>query len=265
MVKIELNNPYLKRINKYEKSEKIKVTIKVNNQMQEIESSKPFAITFSEVICSHYIRDNTFQSVDSNTELKSSETLPILNDIFQFNEKSWECNEIVLKDLFRVGLNLQIQDLIDLYQAHVINNMVIDKNNCIELLEFYFDISDEDKLKECINFISANFYGIDLDKLKLISKKLGLSILQQIICNDLISVKDEDSLANFVISLTEDSNIFNPLYEGIHFEFCIKLTLYHLKELIDADNDKNICVSLCQALIRAVSYTHLTLPTTERV
>ncbi|EAX86889.1 hypothetical protein TVAG_330220 [Trichomonas vaginalis G3] len=133
--------------------------------------------------------------------------------------------------------------------------MKIDKNNCIQLLEFYFDISSKEKISECIDFISSHFYEINKDQLKTISKKLGIDILQRIFCNDKLELDGEDSFANFIISLTKESKEFYPLIENIYFEFCNEQTIKDIQNLTDTNNFQNIVNSFGDSLLRIKNHS----------
>ncbi|EAX82935.1 hypothetical protein TVAG_075030 [Trichomonas vaginalis G3] len=135
------------------------------------------------------------------------------------------------------------------------DNMKIDKNNCIQLLEFYFDICSNDKVVECSKFIASHFFEIDSNQLKNISKKLGIDILQQIFSSDELTLEDEDSLANFIVSLTQENNDFYQLIENIHFEFCNENIIKKIKDLANSNNYQNIVNSLSDSLVRSRNHS----------
>ncbi|EAY01044.1 hypothetical protein TVAG_295780 [Trichomonas vaginalis G3] len=133
---------------------------------------------------------------------------------------------------------------------HVIDKMKIDNKNCVDLLEFYFDISSQENILECIKYISSNFSAIDSNKLKLISNKLGIDILQQIFSSDELLLEDEDSLANFIISLAKENEKFYSLIENIHFEFCNEQIIKSMKDIVDSNNYQCVVNSLSDSLLR---------------
>ncbi|EAX87151.1 hypothetical protein TVAG_330190 [Trichomonas vaginalis G3] len=251
MVLIQLNNQVLQRINNYQALDKFILTI--NNV--EIALTKSFAVAISEAFYSQYLLDNNFAKIDITTEVKSPDTYNILKDILQLKKTEIECDETILKDIFHIGTTLRIQELIDLYKVHIIDQMKIDKNNCIQLLEFYFDISSKEKISECIDFISSHFYEINKDQLKTISKKLGIDILQRIFCNDKLELDGEDSFANFIISLTKESKEFYPLIENIYFEFCNEQTIKDIQNLTNTNNFQNIVNSFGDSLLRIKNHS----------
>ena len=250
-VLIQLNNQVLQRINNYQALDKVILTI--NNV--EIALTKSFAVAISEAFYSQYLLDNNFAKIDITTEVKSPDTYNILKDILQYRKTEIECDETILKDIFHIGTTLQIQELIDLYKVHIIDQTKIDKNNCIQLLEFYFNISSKEKISECIDFISSHFYEINKDQLKTISKKLGIDILQRIFCNDKLELDDEDSFANFIISLTKESKEFYLLIENIYFEFCNERTIKDIQNLTDTNNFQNIVNSFGDSLLRIKNHS----------
>ncbi|EAY01695.1 hypothetical protein TVAG_316820 [Trichomonas vaginalis G3] len=146
------------------------VILTVNNV--EIQINKYFAVAISQMIYNTYVLDNNTLKIDIKTKVESQETYEVLKEILQYNKTEFECNDTISKDLFYIGNKLGIQELIDPYKTHVIDKMVLDKNNCIQLLEIYFDICSESKISECVDFISSHFYEIDQNDLKSISKKL---------------------------------------------------------------------------------------------
>ncbi|EAY03272.1 hypothetical protein TVAG_299350 [Trichomonas vaginalis G3] len=251
MVLIQLNSQILQRINNYQALDKVILTI--NNV--EIALTKSFAVAISESFYAQYLLDNNFAKIDITTEVKSPDTYNILKDILQLKKTEIECDETILKDIFHIGTTLRIQELIDLYKVHIIDQMKIDKNNCVQLLEFYFDISSKEKISECIDFISSHFYEINKDQLKTISKKLGIDILQRIFCNDKLELDNEDSFANFIISLTKESKEFYLLIENIYFEFCNEQTIKDIQNLTDTNNFQNIVNSFGDSLLRIKNHS----------
>ncbi|EAY16157.1 hypothetical protein TVAG_465450 [Trichomonas vaginalis G3] len=247
MVRIQLNNQILQRINNYQSLDKITLTI--NNV--EISVTKSFAVAISQNFYSQYLLDNNIAKIDIQTDIKLHETYNVLKNILQYNKTEIECDETVLKDLFNIGMSLDIQELTYLYKAHIIDQMKLDKDNCVKLLEFYSDISSNEKITECINFISSHFYEINTDQLKSISKKHGIDIFQKIFSNQELVVKDEDSLANFIISLLQESTDFYTLVENIHFELCSEKTINDFKCLANENNFQNIVNSFADSLIRS--------------
>ncbi|EAX87668.1 hypothetical protein TVAG_112720 [Trichomonas vaginalis G3] len=254
MGSIQMDNPILQRINNCRTSEK--VVLLINNV--ELSINKYFAIAISQKCYTKYLSDNTIAKIDANADVESYNTYNVLREILQYQKAKVEFDDVVMKDLFHIGIELEIKELIDLYKTQVIDKMELDKNNCLQLLEFYFDISPRyphycSKLLECCDFISNHFFEIDQNKLKSISKKIGFDILQKIVINDKLLIHDEDSLANFVLSLIEVSEIFSPLIENVHFEFCSESIVNKLIDLSDEINYKNIIISLHDSLLRSRS------------
>ncbi|EAY04656.1 ankyrin repeat protein, putative [Trichomonas vaginalis G3] len=221
-----------------------RVILTVNNV--EIQINKYFAVAFSQMIYNTYVLDNNTLKIDIKTKVESQETYEVLKEILQYNKTEFECNDTISKDLFYIGNKLGIQELIDPYKTQV-----LDKNNCVQLLEIYFDICSDSKISECVDFISSHFYEIDQDDLKSISKKLGFDIIQSIFNNDKLLIKDEDSIANFIFSLINESEIFSPLVEYIHFEFCSEQVINKNLVISDENNYFNIIKSLHDSLLRS--------------
>ncbi|EAX86591.1 hypothetical protein TVAG_589660 [Trichomonas vaginalis G3] len=247
MLLISLKNQILHRINNYQSLEKVILTI--NNV--EIPLNKSFAVAISQTFYSQYLLDNNIAKIDIQTEVKSQDTYHILKDILQYNKTEVECDETVLNDLFHIGTTLEMEEITNLYKIYIIDKMKIDKNNCFRLLEFYFDISSEEKISECIDFISSHFFEIDLNQLKIICPKLGFDILQRIFSNEKLELEDEDSFANFIISLTHEIKDSFKLIENIHFEFCSETIIKHIIDLTDINNFQNVVNSLSESLMRS--------------
>ncbi|KAI5532942.1 protein ubiquitination, partial [Trichomonas vaginalis G3] len=247
MVLFQLNNQILQRINDCKTREK--VTLTINNV--EFIINKYFAVAFSKLFYENYLLDNNNVKIDINTKIQTQETYNILKEILQYRKTDVECNESVCKDLFHIGVKLYINDLIEFYKNHFIDNTTIDLNNCFDLLEFYFDISSEEKTFECADFISSHFFEIDENKLKTISNKVGFDILQRIINSDKLKIKDEDSLAKFVISLTRESETFYQLIEHIRLEFCSKQIIDEIQNLSNENNFNIIINSFHDSLLRS--------------
>ncbi|EAY06970.1 hypothetical protein TVAG_100110 [Trichomonas vaginalis G3] len=247
MVIIQLNNRTLQRINDYNAQDK--VTLTINNI--EIVFNKSFAIAISQMIYSQYLLDKNIDKIDINSDIMSNDTYNILKDFFQYRITEIEVDETVIKDLLHLGMSLGIQELIDLYKSNVIDKKKLDTTNCIQLLEFYMDLSWNEKLIECTDFIAEHFYKIDQNQLKLISKKLGVDILKQILNNKKLEITDEDSLAKFIISLARKDVVFSSLFENIYFEFCKEETIREMKDFVTSDNYQDVVNSLVDSIIRS--------------
>lgn len=106
MVVIELNNQILQRINDYNTSDK--VVLSINNV--EITINKSFAVAFSKTFYSQYLLDNSTDKIDANTDIESQDTYNILKDILQYRKTEFECNETILKDLFHSVSHLRCKN-----------------------------------------------------------------------------------------------------------------------------------------------------------
>ncbi|EAX87692.1 hypothetical protein TVAG_367040 [Trichomonas vaginalis G3] len=89
----------------------------------------------------------------------------------------------------------------------------------------------------------------------MISKKLGIDILQGIFSSAELTLESEDSLANFIASLTQECNDFYQLIENIHFEFCNENIIKKIKDLANSNNYQNIVNSLSDSLIRSRNHS----------
>ncbi|EAY06523.1 ankyrin repeat protein, putative [Trichomonas vaginalis G3] len=247
MVLFQLNNQILQRINDCKTCEK--VTLTINNV--EFIINKYFAVAISKMFYANYLLDNNNVSIDITTEIGTQDTYNILKDILQYRKREVECDESVCKDLFHIGVKLDINDLIEFYKNHFIDNATIDINNCFDLLEFYFDISSEEKTNECAEFISSHFFEIDENKFKTISNKLGFDIVQRIIKSDKLKIKDEDSLAKFVICLARESETFYQLIEHVRLEFCSKQIIDEIQNLSNENNYSIIINTFHDSLLRS--------------
>lgn len=79
MVRIQLNNQILQRINNYQSLDKITLTI--NNV--EISVTKSFAVAISQNFYSQYLLDNNIAKIDIQTDIKSHETYHVLKNSFE--------------------------------------------------------------------------------------------------------------------------------------------------------------------------------------
>ncbi|EAY12426.1 hypothetical protein TVAG_445380 [Trichomonas vaginalis G3] len=247
MESIQLDLQVFQRINNCQTSDKFTLTI--NNF--EIILNKFFAITFSLMIHKKYLLDNSINKVDISLDIETSDTYNVLKNILQCCETSFKCDKKILKDLFHIGVELEIKELVDIYKKKEIDHMTLNKNNCIQFLEYYIYCSYNEKISECCEYISSHFYEIDLNQLKAISTKLGIDIIQRIVINKKFLIKDENSFANFIISLTQKSKNFSPLIEHINFEYCSDHIIKNLYEICDGDNCVNIIKSLGESLLRS--------------
>lgn len=68
-------------------------------------------------------------------------------------------------------------------------------------------------LTEEIDFVANHFYEINKDELK----KLDDDIIEMIIQNDNLKIKDEDSLLQFIIDLYNENNTRKNLFENVYY------------------------------------------------
>ncbi|EAX92743.1 hypothetical protein TVAG_334460 [Trichomonas vaginalis G3] len=134
--------------------------------------------------------------------------------------------------------------------------MRLDKNNCFEFLEYYSGIESNEKILEICDFISSHFFEIDENKLKSISPYIGYDNIERIIKSKKLFLKDEDSLANFIVSLSRKSETFYPLIEHVHLEFCSEEIINKLVDISDENSSINIIKSLRDSLIRSRYVCH---------
>lgn len=247
MTLLELNDQTLYRINNYQTQDKAMIII---NGI-EYQLNKAFAVAISQKFFSQYLLDSDISQIEINLDIKSTGTYNALADILQYKRTEVQFNETVLRDLFHVGIALEIQELVDTYKMYIIENKKLDQFNCIELLDIYFDISLEDKIIECIDFISSNFYLINQSQLKSISEKIGIEVLKRIFSNNKLMCIDEDSVANFIISLVKENNDFFPLIENIRFELCSEAIFNEIQEFCNQYNYQYIVKYLCDSIMKA--------------
>ncbi|EAX97959.1 hypothetical protein TVAG_316240 [Trichomonas vaginalis G3] len=240
MVRIQLDNSILQRINTYQIHDTVILTV----NKKEIELHKSMAIALSQKFCAEYQLNNEISKIQINTDIASQDTYRVLESILQYNIQEIECNETVLTDLAHVGIQLQIKELTDLYKNNIAERLKLDENTCVKMLEFYVGIDDKKKIQECIDFISSHFYKIDESQLSAIAKNFGFDIFEKILGNEKLGILDEDSLARFIFSLVKESESFNPLIEYINFEFCSD----EIIDLIDELDDGNNCFNYNKAL-----------------
>ncbi|EAX99303.1 hypothetical protein TVAG_152220 [Trichomonas vaginalis G3] len=244
---VKFDCPMIRRINNLSTHEKF--VLSINNV--ELLINKSVAVAISEKISDKFQLDKSISKISIITEIRSPKALNILNEILQNGKAEFENDQILLVDLLHIGIDLDIQELISLYKQYVIDETKIDEDNCIHLLEFYIQISSEEKITECVDFISSHFYSIDENELIKKSKTLGFEILQNIIRNEKLVIDDEDSIASSIISLTKESEIFYPLLEYIKFEFCSEQILDELQNLTNENNCIYIVKSFHDSLVRA--------------
>ncbi|EAY01909.1 ankyrin repeat protein, putative [Trichomonas vaginalis G3] len=247
MVQIQLNNEILQRMNSCHTNEKIILSI----NHAEITLNKYFAIAISRNIFSKFKLDNNIAKFGITVPIESIETYSVVKDILQYNKTEIECDQKILNDLFHIGTVLGINVLIDLYKTHVIDHMIIDKNNCLQLLDFYYNTQLDEKMTECCEFISSHFYEIEENQLKTITKGYASDILERIISSAKLLIKNEDSLADFIISIAQENEKFFSLIEYIHFEFCNEKVINKLLQISNENNYINIIKSLHDSLLRS--------------
>ena len=69
-------------------------------------------------------------------------------------------------------------------------------------------------MKNIIDFIAANFESIDKEEFK----KLDIEVIEYIISNDSLTLRNENSLLEFVLHLYEENQSYSPLFEYVLFE-----------------------------------------------
>lgn len=93
------------------------------------------------------------------------------------------------------------------YYERIKNCQKSNRNTNNEILE------DTSFLKTEIDFISSHFYEIDQNELK----KFNIKILEMIINNEKLQLKDEDSLLKFVLDKYNEDEKFSPLFGYVYF------------------------------------------------
>ncbi|EAY22274.1 ankyrin repeat protein, putative [Trichomonas vaginalis G3] len=247
MISIQLDSPILQRINDCRPNEKI--TLNINNVKFTL--NKYFLIAFSPDIHSRYLLNKNIDIVEIYSYFESPNTYNILEDILQLKKAEFNADDAILKDLFHIGVKLQINELKDLYKTYIIDKLTIDLTNCFQLLEFYVEFSIKEKTKECIEYISSHFFEFEEKQLISNLKNFGFDTLQQILNNSKLVISDEDFLARLIISLSEENKIFFPLIEHVHLEFCSEEIINTILNTSNANNYLDVIKSLHDSLIRS--------------
>ncbi|EAY18311.1 ankyrin repeat protein, putative [Trichomonas vaginalis G3] len=243
---VQFDCPLIRRLNFYNAQDKFILAI----NGAELIINKSVAIGISGKISGKYTLDKSFAKINVCTEIKSHNTANILKEILLNGKVDFEFENTLTMDLFHIGVELGIQELIELYKKYAIDEKELDIDNCFQLLEFYLQMSSNEKISECVDFISSHFYSIIDDDLKNIAKKLGFDILQRIISNDKLVIDDEDSLVRTIITLTRESEIFYPLFDYVQFEYCSEKILDKIQNLTDSNNFIHIVKSFHDSIAR---------------
>lgn len=132
------------------------------------------------------------------------------------------------------------------------------ENNAIDKLFMFTNFFNEtskqlscennQNFNKVIDFISANFDKIDKEKLA----QFDISILEHIIGNEKIFLKEEDSLLKFILNLYEKDQRAAPLFQYVIFRNVSKDCLREFIEKFDIENiDNGIWRSICDQIIHS--------------
>ena len=177
---------------------------------EEFKTSQIISDLLSEKICQIHSCDPTFNEFSINTINKGDFT-NILN-LINFEQIIIPENEVsFLSEVFEIlGNNSIVFDR---------KSSKITEENVIELLEKHqkFPVFYSKSLFDEINFISKIFYKI-LEFRQEEMKNIDLNILERIINNQKIVLKDEDQLLDFINRFYSNDSKYSNLYEYVLFQ-----------------------------------------------
>ena len=237
MTNFKLDSPYfgnIYSISQHEILNKI-CTVHINNK-NEIQIPLLIAVSFSSLISQlllidplttdFYIEDHSLDNIQENIYDK----LKILLNMKDIQLEDEEINQIA-----KVGKVLENDELVALFNNKIKTyEQNMNEENVISLVEqkISFDQPIEDFSSE-IAFISSNF-SIFIDKLAELGKDDKYdNLIEIIVRNEHLLLHSEDELLLFIISLCEDNNIYEILFEYVMLEYCSVETIKQFIEYIN--------------------------------
>lgn len=189
---------------------------------EKYSTSRIISDLLSQKICQIHACDPTFNEFSFNTtnEGDFSNILKLLN----FQPNVIPDNEVpFISEVFEILGNDSI--IFDKRSSK------ITQDNVIELIEKHqkFPIFYAKSLFNEINFASSNFFRILTSKEEEL-KKLDFDILERIVNNPRIVLKDEDQLLDFINHFYSSDSKYSPLYECVLFQ---NVELYAINEFLD--------------------------------
>jgi hypothetical protein len=165
---------------------------------------------------------------------------------------SIEINEVNCKRLKSLFVILDNEEVLNQIMEFEVGNEEIGIDNCLLRLkckeECNFDCEEE------IEFIASNFYRFNSLHLETL-KKFRVEILERILNSANLCLKDEDSLVEFVSSLSEE---FSTLYDYVEVRFLSPKGIDLFVSSVSLENI-NICCwkSICDRLRCELLNRHL--------
>ncbi|OHS93283.1 hypothetical protein TRFO_11898 [Tritrichomonas foetus] len=258
-----LNTNIIKNIN-FQKLER-NFTLIINKQkfhmnriMADLLSPKIYHLHFIDETVSEY-------SIHINTYKKISDSInsDIFYQIFDFEnhyfeEKEKECLEEIL---FELG-NEEVYRTNKFYEEKITIDNVLDRL----LLKTKYSLGNKTIYEEEIHFISSHFQAMIENSLFLESfMKIDIHILELIFEQD-VQLKGEDSLLYFVLSLYKNDSKFSSLFKYVEFG---NLTPSSFAEFIDifqvGDLNSDIWSVLCNFMIASLKNTPKTTSKHEKM
>lgn len=135
---------------------------------------------------------------------------------FEIQNLDSQRQEIFSKYFYNLG---NIEEYIRIHPDH---SAALTIDNVIDRLQSILNLSDKItneselqafNLNEVISFISSHFEEIDKEMMK----NLPIEIIEEILNEENLRLKDEDSLLNFILTLYENNSSYSVLFEYIYF------------------------------------------------
>lgn len=186
---------------------------------KEYQTSRYIADLLSPQICQYHFTDETINSFNISVDLQDdkcdfTEILSLIS--FEKKPIKNENLDFYIKIFMSLGNDQALTELVPK------NPIDITLTNVFEIIQnkqkyFFLNQTNSKFTNEVIqretDFIACHFYEIDHEELQ----KLDISIIEDIIRNEKLQLKDEDSFMHFIIDLYSKNSKLSYLFENVHF------------------------------------------------
>ena len=189
-----------------------------------IETSLYVACSFSRAILKMLLRDSTLSNFDFSVAFKGSKE-EISNFIEKVKVSINTCeefhvtNRIEAYNIAKLGKALGLQQVDSLYKD-LIDDLCVE--NVVYIIEEKQELTNDNNYDEEINFIAENFELVSQEEsfVSFSRKECNIDIIERIIRSENLTMNSEDTLLDFLITISECRSNYLYLFEYVFLEYC---------------------------------------------
>lgn len=206
----------------------------------------------------HYVDESIDEfRINTNNMNKSEDHFPDFLKLCTFDKQILDSSRIheystYFKELGNIGeyFHLEFSTIETLTKEKAISTL-IQINSLFENRRENCDTTNE-QVKEIISFISSHFYELNEEEIRF----LGKDIIEMIISNEELKIKDEDSLLEMILKLYEEDQTYSDLIGQVIFS---NLSAESVEKFVNTfsiyDITSEIWSSICNRLLRSKEVT----------